>query len=85
MTRFLLAGALLVLFVLAWQGVASLDSVDDLTLASPVETWEALREDRSLLIDNAGVTLVREMLGRAPLGEDEPLLRARFLQYLRQT
>lgn len=31
-----------------------------------------------------GVTLVREMLGKAPLGEDEPLLRARFLDYLRQ-
>lgn len=30
-----------------------------------------------------GVTLVREMLGKAPLGEDEPLLRARFLDYLR--
>ena len=31
---------------LAWQGVASLDSVDDLTLASPVETLDALRDDR---------------------------------------
>ena len=30
-----LAAALLALFVLAWQGVASLDFVDDLTLASP--------------------------------------------------
>ncbi len=30
-----------------------------------------------------GVTLLREMLGKAPLGEDEPLLRARFLDYLR--
>ena len=29
-----------------------------------------------------GVTLVREMLGKAPLGEDEPLLRAKFLDYL---
>lgn len=29
------------------------------------------------------VTLVREMLGKAPLGEDEPLLRARFIDYLR--
>ena len=35
----MLALALLAAFVLAWQGVASLDSVDDLTLASPVETW----------------------------------------------
>jgi hypothetical protein len=30
-----------------------------------------------------GVTLVREMLGKSPLGEDEPLMRARFLDYLR--
>ena len=36
--RYLGAAALLVLFVLAWQGVATLHSVDDLTLASPVET-----------------------------------------------
>jgi hypothetical protein len=31
-----------------------------------------------------GITLVREMLGRAPLGEDEPLVRARLIEYLRQ-
>jgi putative hydroxymethylpyrimidine transport system permease protein len=43
MRRYLGAAALLVLFVLAWQGVASLHSVDDLTLASPVETFDALR------------------------------------------
>ena len=65
MTRVLLALALLAAFVLAWQGVASLDSVDDLTLASPVETWEALREDRALLVDNAWVTLVEVLLGLA--------------------
>jgi ABC-type nitrate/sulfonate/bicarbonate transport system permease component len=63
--RYLLAATLLVLFVLAWQGVASLDSVDDLTLASPVETWDALREDRSLLADNFVVTLVEVVLGLA--------------------
>ena len=65
MTRILLALGLVALFVLAWQGVASLDSVDDLTLASPVETWGALRDDWSLLIDNAGVTLVEVALGLA--------------------
>jgi ABC-type nitrate/sulfonate/bicarbonate transport system permease component len=63
--RYLLSGALLVLFVLGWQGVASLDSVDDLTLASPVETWDALRADWSLLWDNAWVTLVEVLLGLA--------------------
>jgi ABC-type nitrate/sulfonate/bicarbonate transport system permease component len=64
-TRALLALLLLVLFGLVWQGVASLESVDDLTLASPVETWGALRDDWSLLIDNAGVTLVEVVLGLA--------------------
>ena len=63
--RFALAAGLLALFLLAWQGVASLHSVDDLTLASPVETFEALRDDWSLLIDNAGVTFVEVVLGLA--------------------
>jgi putative hydroxymethylpyrimidine transport system permease protein len=65
MTRAALAILLLALFVLAWQGVASLESVDDLTLASPVETWQALLDDWSLLVDNAGVTLVEVVLGLA--------------------
>jgi putative hydroxymethylpyrimidine transport system permease protein len=63
--RYVLSGALLVLFVLAWQGVASLESVDDLTLASPVETWDALRTDWALLWDNAWVTFVEVLLGLA--------------------
>ena len=63
--RYALASVLLALFVLAWQGVATLDSVDDLTLASPVETFEALRDDWSLLWDNAWVTLVEVLLGLA--------------------
>jgi ABC-type nitrate/sulfonate/bicarbonate transport system permease component len=64
-TRIALAVGLLVGFVLAWQGVASLHSVDDLTLASPVETFDALRDDWSLLIDNAATTLVEVLLGMA--------------------
>jgi putative hydroxymethylpyrimidine transport system permease protein len=64
-TRLLLAAALVAAFIAAWQGVASLDSVDDLTLASPVETWGALRSDWSLLWDNAMVTLVEVLLGLA--------------------
>ena len=56
---------LLALVVLAWQGIASLHSVDNLTLASPVETWHALRHDRSLLFDEAGVTAVEVVLGLA--------------------
>ena len=65
MMRVLLTTALLAAFVAAWQGVASLDSVDDLTLASPVETLEALGADWSLLWDNARVTLVEVLLGLA--------------------
>jgi putative hydroxymethylpyrimidine transport system permease protein len=63
--RYLAAACLLALFILAWQGVASLHSVDDLTLASPVETWGALRDDWSLLMDNFGTTLVEVLLGLA--------------------
>lgn len=29
------------------------------------------------------VSVVRELLGKEPFGDDEPLLRARFLDYLR--
>ncbi len=29
------------------------------------------------------VHLLRELMGKAPFGDDEPLLRARFLDYLR--
>jgi ABC-type nitrate/sulfonate/bicarbonate transport system permease component len=65
MRRGIGAALLVAAFVAAWQGVASLESVDDLTLASPAETWEALRDDRSLLLDNARVTLVEVLLGLA--------------------
>jgi ABC-type nitrate/sulfonate/bicarbonate transport system permease component len=71
MTRALLAALLLGLFLLAWQGVASLESVDDLLVASPVETAEALYDEFGLLSDNALVTLVEVLLGLAvavPLG-----------------
>jgi len=54
---------LLLLAILAWQAVASLHRVDDLTLASPVETWHALRVDRSLLLHEAWITAVEIVLG----------------------
>jgi putative hydroxymethylpyrimidine transport system permease protein len=63
MRRWALAALLLCAFVAVWQGVASLHAVDNLTLASPVETWNALRTDRSLLLHNAGVTLVEVLIG----------------------
>jgi len=56
---------LLVLVLLLWQGVASLPSIDNLTLASPVETWHALIDDRTLLFDEAGTTAVEILLGLA--------------------
>ena len=65
MRRWLLVALLLAAFVAAWQWVASLGSVDDLTLASPSEVWQALREDRDLLLDNAWVTLTEVLLGLA--------------------
>lgn len=65
MRRALAAGALLAVFVVAWQGVASLHSVDQLTLASPTETWHALRGNWSLLSHNAWVTLREVLLGLA--------------------
>ena len=61
--RYWLSALLAALFLLAWQGVASLDSVDDLTLASPVETFEALVDDWSLLWGNARSTLAEVLLG----------------------
>jgi putative hydroxymethylpyrimidine transport system permease protein len=65
MRRVLLTGLLLAGLVALWQGVASLPSVDDLTLASPTETLRALADDRSLLLENAWVTLVEVLLGLA--------------------
>ena len=65
MRRWLLVALLLAAFLAAWQWVASLGSVDDLTLASPTEVWQALREDRGLLLDNAWVTLTEVLLGLA--------------------
>jgi ABC-type nitrate/sulfonate/bicarbonate transport system permease component len=54
---------LLLAVVLLWQGIASLHGVDDLTLASPVETWHALEHDRSLLLDEGRFTAVEAALG----------------------
>ena len=62
-----LAPAALILLgaIVLWQGVATLESVDDLTLASPLETAESLSDDRELLWDNALVTLSEVALGLA--------------------
>ena len=56
---------LLAAAVAAWQAVAGLTAVDDLTLASPTETLAALARDLPLLLDAAGVTLLEVVLGLA--------------------
>ena len=54
------------LFVAAWQGVASLHGVDNLTLASPAETCaRPPRTTARCCCDNARVTLVEVLLGLA--------------------
>jgi ABC-type nitrate/sulfonate/bicarbonate transport system permease component len=63
--RWALTLLLLALFVCVWQVVASLPGVDRLILASPGETARALGDDRSLLLDNAWVTLEEAVLGLA--------------------
>jgi putative hydroxymethylpyrimidine transport system permease protein len=58
----------LLLFVaalLAWQGIASTDWFDDLTLASPTEVASSLWEDRSLLFDSLGTTALEVFVGLA--------------------
>jgi putative hydroxymethylpyrimidine transport system permease protein len=63
--RWLLTLALLALFLVAWQVVASLPGVDRLILSSPGETARALDRDSSLLLVNAWVTLQEALLGLA--------------------
>jgi ABC-type nitrate/sulfonate/bicarbonate transport system permease component len=63
--RAALSALLLAACVGAWAWVASLDSVDDLTLASPGEVAQAFEDDWSLLWENAWVTLSEVLLGLA--------------------
>jgi putative hydroxymethylpyrimidine transport system permease protein len=63
--RVALTGALLAAVVGLWAWLASLDAVDDLTLASPGEVAQAFEDDWSLLWNNAWVTLTEVLLGLA--------------------
>jgi ABC-type nitrate/sulfonate/bicarbonate transport system permease component len=65
MRRLALTLALLAVLVAVWAWLASLDAVDDLTLASPREVAQAFQDDWSLLWDNAWVTLKEVLLGLA--------------------
>jgi putative hydroxymethylpyrimidine transport system permease protein len=63
--RIALTLLLLAAVVAAWAWLASLNTVDDLTLASPREVAQAFEDDWSLLWDNAWVTLQEVLLGLA--------------------
>ena len=65
MTRWTLTAVLLAAAIGVWQAIASLPGVDDLTLASPVETARALDQDSHLLFSNAWTTLEEVLLGLA--------------------
>jgi NitT/TauT family transport system permease protein/putative hydroxymethylpyrimidine transport system permease protein len=51
------------LLLAAWQVYVDAGGVDDLVLASPSQVAQALWDDRSLLLDNLGVTAVEVGLG----------------------
>ena len=63
MRRALLAALIMIVALGAWQLVSGLDSVDDLTLASPGEVAQAIGNDWRLLLDNALVTLLEVVIG----------------------
>jgi NitT/TauT family transport system permease protein/putative hydroxymethylpyrimidine transport system permease protein len=63
MSRTAVTAGLLLAALALWQGIASLPGVDDLTLASPVETARALGDDWGLLIDNTWITFAEVLLG----------------------
>ena len=78
--------ALLAVFVGAWQAVSSLDGVSNLILASPAETASSLAHNRTLLLDNAGVTLEEIALGLlvAVLGGGAAALGMHLVRPLRE-
>jgi putative hydroxymethylpyrimidine transport system permease protein len=59
--RYALTLLVLLVLLVVWQLVAG--RVNDLLLASPSQTFDALRHDRSLILDNAGVTLLEVGIG----------------------
>jgi ABC-type nitrate/sulfonate/bicarbonate transport system permease component len=63
--RVALSALMVAACVALWAWVASLDAVDDLSLASPGEVVQAFEDDWTLLWDNAWVTLREVLLGLA--------------------
>jgi ABC-type nitrate/sulfonate/bicarbonate transport system permease component len=62
--RYWLTVVLLLVLIGVWQALASLPGVD-LTLASPLQTLKAMRDDRALILHNTWVTLQEVLLGLA--------------------
>jgi NitT/TauT family transport system permease protein/putative hydroxymethylpyrimidine transport system permease protein len=54
---------LFVAAILAWQGIASTDWFDDLTLASPTEVAQSLWSDHALLFDSLWTTFTEVAVG----------------------
>jgi NitT/TauT family transport system permease protein/putative hydroxymethylpyrimidine transport system permease protein len=65
MRRYLSPVLLFAAAILAWQGVASTNWFDDLTLASPTEVAGSLWNDSGLLFDSLAVTLTEVAVGLA--------------------
>lgn len=63
MTRFLAPFLVLVALVGAWQVAIEIDLIDSLLVPTPADVAQALWENRSLLADNAWVTLREVLLG----------------------
>lgn len=63
--RYIAPVALFLAAILGWQGVASTDWFDDLTLASPTEVADSLWSDRSVLFDSLGTTMTEILVGLA--------------------
>ena len=63
MRRYAAPALLFAAALLAWQGIASTDWFDDLTLASPTEVASSLWHDRSLLLDSLGTTTTEVAVG----------------------
>lgn len=65
MRRYPASGLLLLALLLLWQLAAGSTGVDDILLASPLETAETIADDASLLASAAAVTAVEVILGLA--------------------
>ena len=64
-TRYIAPVLLFAATILAWQGVASTNWFDNLTLASPTEVARSLSHDHSILFHSLGTTVTEVVVGLA--------------------